>query len=87
MIRHEAIAEQAHIDALTRLAQQLQEGVEIAIFMKHSTTTVATVEDVVTVAALGRPCTARHALDYRRRSDRRQAKSTLSPDPFLFPVQ
>jgi hypothetical protein len=29
--------------------------------MKHSPAAVATVEDVVTVAALGRTCTTRHA--------------------------
>src|SRR5438105_9445256 len=79
MIRHEAVAEQAHIEALPRLPQELEEGIEIAILVKDSKAAVATVEDVITVAALGRPCTARHAAHYRCWSARSQAKSTLSP--------
>jgi hypothetical protein len=66
VVVHQAIGDEANPRcAFARLAQELDEGGEIAIFMKNSAAAVARVKDVVAITALGRACATRHAMDYR----------------------
>ena len=51
MVRHQAKAQQAHGHMLLGVAQQLDEGMEIALLMKNGAAAIAAVENVVTVAA------------------------------------
>jgi hypothetical protein len=57
---HQTISEEADIDAFARLAGQLTKGREVAILAKDGATTIAAIEDMVTVAAQSVACTAWH---------------------------
>jgi hypothetical protein len=61
------------------LAQELEEGGEIAVFVEDGTAAIPPVEDMVTVAAQRYSWVSWHEGDYRDFCARRQAKSTLSP--------
>jgi hypothetical protein len=81
MIGHQAITEQPHSRrALASLPQELDEGGEIAAFMKNSAAPVAPVEDMVTIAALGRACGARHEANYGDVHGRRHGKKYAVPN-------
>jgi len=62
MIGHQAESEEAHGRAFAGLVQQANEGGEVAVFVEDGAATVAAIEDVVTVAALGGSCGAWHAV-------------------------
>src|SRR5438105_9596674 len=49
MIRHQTKGDQPHVHALLRLAQQPDEGVEVAVLMKDGRPTVAAIKDVITI--------------------------------------
>ena len=79
MIRHQTIGEEPNVHAVTRLAQQPDERVEVAVLMKDGTPPIAAIEDVITISTLGSSCAARHAENYLSEPDWLQAKCTLSP--------
>lgn len=74
MVGHQAIGEQTHGEAFSRLAQQFDEGGEVAVFLEDGASGVAAVEDVVAVAALASSWVAWHEEDYGEGAARRQGK-------------
>jgi hypothetical protein len=67
VIRQQAVGEEADRGALAGLAQQVDEGGEVAVLVEEGAAAVAPVEDVVTVAALGSAGVAWHGGIIRRR--------------------
>ena len=51
VVGHQAVSNQAHGHVLVGVAQEIEEGVEIAILVKDGTSAITAVKDVVTVAA------------------------------------
>ena len=84
MVGHQAIGEKAHGSSFSRLAQQLDEGGVIAVFEENSTSAIASVEDMVTVAAQGSSWVSWHEEDYGMGAAGKQAKSTTSPGMLVF---
>jgi hypothetical protein len=72
VVGHEAIAEQAHGDALAGFVQEIDEGMKIAIVMEDGAAAVTAIEDVVAIAALGSSCGPWHEVDYRKKQPNRQ---------------
>src|SRR5260221_5264925 len=64
MVGHQTISQQPHRHALAGFAEEFSESSKVAIFAKDATTPIATVHDVVTIAAQSISCTARHNHDY-----------------------
>ena len=52
-VGHQAQSKQAHGHVLVGVAQEFEEGMEIAILVKDCASAVTAIEDVVTVAADG----------------------------------
>jgi cysteine synthase B len=73
----------AVLHVAARLAEELDEGGEVAVLVEDGAAAIAPVEGMVAVATQGSTGVARHVGDYRVPAGRRQAKSTLSPLLFL----
>src|SRR5277367_6742475 len=62
MVWHQAVAQKSNRNALTRLLEQLDKGVDIGLFMEYGLATVPSVQNVVTVTGSSRSCGAWHNL-------------------------
>ena len=60
VVGHEAVAQDAHGDAVAGVGDQIEEGVVVAILAEDSGAGVAAVKDVVTHVADGGSCGAWH---------------------------
>ena len=76
VVGHQAIGEQAHAASFAGLAQELDEGGEVAVLVKDGAAAIAPVEDMVAIAAQGSACGAWHRGDYQDVAEQKQAKST-----------
>ena len=64
VVGHEAIGQEADRDAFAGLAEQLEEGSEIAVLVEDGAARVPAVENVVAVTAQGSASIARHGGEY-----------------------
>ena len=51
MVRHQTVTEETDIDSFARFAEEFEECREVAVLMKNGTATIATIEDMVAMAA------------------------------------
>src|SRR5947209_11411503 len=81
MVGHQTISEQPHRHSLAGFAEEFNEGSKVAILAKDGTPPIATINDVVTIAAQSISCTARHNHDYDIGTRCRQDKA---PCPLFY---
>ena len=74
VIGHQAVGEQAERRAFRRLGQELEEGSIVAVLVKHGTSPIASIEDMIAVTALRSTCGAWHAGNCRDGGAVRQGK-------------
>src|SRR5262249_17374545 len=84
MVGHQAIGEEAHRGSFPSLAEQLEKGIEVPLLAEDGAATVASVEDMVTVATLRSTSSTRHALDYGQGTGKSNRKVQC---PLLFFAQ
>ena len=81
VVRHQTKGQQANIDALPSFAEQVHESIIVPCFVKDRTPSVATIENMVTIAAQGVACSAWHGSQVSHYPGNGQEKCTLSPFP------